>query len=142
MAPHLRNQLGVLLGDRQMPVFPTPFGHRCQRAGVTLLGRYLPHHVLALSRLSPYVAEAEKGERGTIRARVAGPIWSMAAEVDEACLVGMEREPVPSETLVQNVQNPLGVLGIRERHHGVVGETDKGTSPLEPRFHLVLEPLI
>src|SRR6516225_6822952 len=142
MAPHLRNQLGVLLGDRQMPVFPTPFGHRCQRAGVTLLGRYLPHHVLTLSRLSPYVAEAEKGERGTIRARVAGRIWSIAAEVDEACLVGMERELVPSKTLAQYIQNPLGILEVRERHYGVVGETDKSTFPLEPRLHLVLEPLV
>jgi len=58
MAPHFRDQLGMLLGDRQMPVLPTPLGHRCQRAGITLLCRYLPHHVLALPRLSPHVAEA------------------------------------------------------------------------------------
>jgi len=69
-------------------------------------------------------------------------ISSVAAEIDEARLVGMERELVPSETLAQNVQDPFGVPGIRERHHGVVGESDKDTSPLEPRFHLVLEPLI
>src|SRR5499427_4382433 len=142
VAPHLRNQLGMLLGDRQMSVCPTPVGDRRQRAGVTLLGRYLPHHVLTLSRLSPNVAEAEEGERCPIRVRVVLAIWSVAAEIDEACLVGMERELVPSETLAQNVQNPLGVLEVRERHHGVVGESDKGTSPLEPRFHLVLEPLI
>jgi hypothetical protein len=48
MAPHFCDQLGVLLGDRQMSVFPAPVRHRCQRAGVTLLSRYLPHHVLAL----------------------------------------------------------------------------------------------
>ena len=83
MAPHLCNQLGMLLGDRQMSVYPTPVGDCRQRAGVTLLGRYLPHHVLALPRLSPNVAEAEKGERRPIRIRMVLAIWSVAAEIDE-----------------------------------------------------------
>jgi hypothetical protein len=88
------------------------------------------------------VAEAEKGERCPTRVRVVLAIWSVAAEIDETRLVGVERELVPSETLAQNIQNPLGILEVRERHHGIVGESDKGTSPLEPRFNLVLEPLI
>src|SRR5215472_2078760 len=132
----------MLFGDRQMSVCPTPVGNRRQRAGVTLLCRYLPHHVLTLPRLSPNVAEAEKGERCPIRVRVVLAIWPVAAEIDEARLVGMERELVPSETLAQYIQNPLGILEVRERHHGVVGEPGKGTFPLKPRFHLVLEPLI
>ena len=70
MAPHLRVQMSMLLGDRQVPVFPAPVANRRQRAGVTLLCRYLPHDVLALSRLSPDVAEAEEGERRPIRFRV------------------------------------------------------------------------
>jgi hypothetical protein len=77
------------------------------------------------------MAEAEEGERCPIRVRVVLAVWSMAAEVDEARLVGMERELVPSETLAQHIQNPLGILEIRERHHGVVGESGKGTFPLE-----------
>src|SRR5215472_19091635 len=132
----------MLLGDRSMPVIPAPVRNRRQRAGVTLLCRYLPHHVLTLPRLSPNVAEAEEGERCPIRVRVVLAIWSVAAEVDKACLVGMERELVPSETLAQYIQNPLGILEVRERHHGIVSESDKGTSPLEPRFNLVLEPLV
>src|SRR5262249_29399523 len=63
VAPQLRNQLGMLLGDRLMPVRPAPVLHRRQRAGVTLICRYLPHHVLTLPRLSPNVAEAEEDER-------------------------------------------------------------------------------
>ena len=51
-------------------------------------------------------------------------------------------ELVPSETLAQYVQYPLGILDIRKRHHGVVGESDKGTSLPEAWFHLILEPLI
>src|SRR5262245_55691103 len=132
----------MLLGDRQMSVCPTPVGDRRQRAGVTLICRYLPHHILTLPRLSPYVAEAEKGERCPTCVRVVLAIWSVTAEIDEARLVGMERELVSSETLAQNIQNPLGVLEIRERHHGVVGESDKSTFPLEAWLHLILEPLI
>ena len=132
----------MLLGDRQMSVCPTPIADRRQRAGVTLLCRYLPHHVLTLPRLSPNVAEAEEGERCPIRVRVVLAIWSVAAEIDKACLVGMERELVPRKSLAQYIQNPLGILKVCERHHGVISKTDKGTVPLEPRFHLVLEPLI
>jgi hypothetical protein len=88
------------------------------------------------------VAKAEKGERCPIRVRVVLAAWSVAAEVDEARLVGVERKLVPCETLAQNSQNPLGILVIRECHDGIVGEPGKGTAPLESRFHLVLEPLI
>ena len=142
MAPHLRDQMSMLLGDRQMPVFPAPVANRRQPAGVTLLCRYLPHDVLALSRLSPNVAEAEEGERRPIRFRVVFSIRSVAAEIDEARLVGVERELVSTKTLAQNIQNPLGILEVRERHHGIVGESDKGTFPLEAWLHLVLEPRI
>jgi hypothetical protein len=55
---------------------------------------------------------------------------------------GPHLELVPSKTLAQNVQNPLGILEVRERHDGVVGESDKGTFPLEAWLHLVLEPLV
>jgi hypothetical protein len=92
----------VLVGGGPMAVCPTPGANCRQRAGVTLLGRYLPHHVLALARLSPHVAEAEKGERRTLRYRMVFSLWSPAAEVDEARLVGMERELVPRKSLAQN----------------------------------------
>ena len=83
MAPHHRNQVGVLLGDRRVPVFPAPLADHRERAGVTILCRYLPHHVLAVPRLAPYVAEAEEGERRAIRFRMSCPIWSFEAEVDD-----------------------------------------------------------
>jgi hypothetical protein len=81
VVPHFRYQLGMLVGDRQMPVCPIPVGDRRQRAGVMLLCRYLPHHVLTLPRLSPNVAEAEEGERCPIRVRVVLAIWSVAGRV-------------------------------------------------------------
>jgi hypothetical protein len=92
VAPHHRNQMGVLLRDRLVSIFPAPLAGRRQRAGVTVLRRYLAHDVLAVLRLAPYVAEAEKGERRAIRFRMRFPIGSFEAEVDEARLVGMERK--------------------------------------------------
>ena len=134
--------MSVLLADRLVPVFPAPVAYGRQCTSVTFLCRHLPHHVLALARLSPYVAEAKKGERGTIRARVAGRIWSIAAEVDEACLVGMEHEPEPRKTLAQDRQDALGVDNVVERHDRIISEPDKGTVPRKARPHLCLEPLI
>ena len=88
------------------------------------------------------MAEAEKGERRAIRVRVVLSIWSVAAEIDEARLAGMKREPIPRKPLAQNVEQSLCVAEVSERQHSVVGESDKGTSPLEAWLHLVLEPFI
>src|ERR1700736_1396422 len=134
--------MGVLAGDGLMPVEPTPSRHRRQRSGVTVLCRHLSHHLVACPRFAPYVGKAEEGERGTIRLRMVSPIWSVAAEIDEPRLVGMEREPKPCKTLAQDAEDPLGIEEVLERHHGIVSEADKGTSPLEPWPHLELEPFI
>jgi hypothetical protein len=88
------------------------------------------------------MAEAEKGERRAIRVRVVLSIWSVAAEIDEARLAGMKREPIPRKPLAQNVEHSLCVAEVSERQHSVVGESDKSTSPLETWLRLVLEPLI
>src|SRR3984893_15302403 len=141
-APHHRAQMGALVRDRLMPVAPTPVCNRRQRAGVTVLCRYLPHHILACPRLAPDVGEAEEGERGTIRLRMVSPIWSVVAEIDEARLVGMECESVPCKSLTQNAKDPLGIEEVLERQHGIISEADKGTSPLETWPHLELKPFV
>jgi hypothetical protein len=45
-------------------------------------------------------------------------------------------------TPAQHAKDPLCVEHILERHHGIVGEADKGTSALETWSHLELEPFI
>src|SRR3954469_4350918 len=70
VAPHHRRQTGMLLGDRLVSVGPTPFGHHRHGTGVSVFGRYLPHHVLAVPRRAPDVGEAEEIERGAIRSRM------------------------------------------------------------------------
>src|SRR4249920_1057516 len=134
--------MGVLVADGLMPVVPTPGRNRRQRSGVTVLRRYLSHHVLACPRLTPNVGEAEEGERGTIRLRMVGPIWSVAAEIDEARLVGMECKSIPCKAFTQNAKDPLGIEEVLERQHGIVSEADKGTSPRETWAHLELKPFI
>jgi hypothetical protein len=114
--------MGLLVRDGLMPVDPTPSRNRRQRAGVTVLCRHLPHHILACPRLAPDVGEAEEGERGTIRLRMVSPIWSVVAEIDEARLVGMECESIPYKTLTQNTKDPLGIEEFLERHHGIISE--------------------
>ena len=90
VAPHHRSQMAALVGDGLMSVAPTPLRNRRQRSGVTILCRYLPHHILSRPRLAPDVGKAEEGERGTIRPRVVSPTWPVVAEINEARLVGME----------------------------------------------------
>src|SRR5208282_3149660 len=48
-------QMGVLVADGSTPVYPTPSRNRRQRAGVPVLCRYLPHHILTCPRLTPNV---------------------------------------------------------------------------------------
>ena len=68
--------------------------------------------------------------------------WPLGSEVNEACLVGMEREPVPLKPLPQHFQDPFGVVVVLERHHEVISEPDQGTEPRHTRLHLVPEPLV
>ena len=64
------------------------------------------------------------------------------AEVDEARLVGMEREPEPAKALFQHFHDPLSVVVVLERHHKVVGKPNKGTGSRHAGLHLALEPLV
>ena len=75
MAPHHHRQMGVLVPDGLMPVGPTPICNRRQRAGVTALGRYLPHHILACPRLAPRVGKAEEGRCYDFPTRIPGHLF-------------------------------------------------------------------
>src|SRR4051812_10162990 len=142
MAPHHGRQVGMLDGDRPMPVIPAPVRHPRQCSGIAALGRDLPDHVDPFARLAPDMSEAEEVERGAPRSRVVGALRPLEAEVDEACLVGMEREPIPGKTLAQNSQDPRGIGKGLESHHEIVGVPDKAGSPLQAWSDRVFEPHI
>jgi len=72
-------------------------------------------------------------------ARALSSLW---AEVDEARLVGVEGESIPSEALAENQQHAFGVIDVVERHQRAVGEPDKDARPSETRFHHGLEPFV
>src|SRR3954467_13770792 len=98
-------------------LFPAPLGDPRQRSGIAALGRDLPDHVDPFARRAPDMGEAKEVERGAVRSRMVGALWPLEAEVDEARLVGMEREPIPGKTLAQNSQDPRGIGKCLESHH-------------------------
>src|SRR6516165_9891785 len=98
-----------------VPVDPAPLIDRHQCSRQTALGRPLPHHLLSILRLRPDMGEAEKVERRCLAVWMRATL-ALGAEVDEARLVRMEREPVPIKPL-SHFQNPFGVVVALERHH-------------------------
>src|SRR5271169_2460397 len=84
----------MLIADGPVPVLPTPVAHRDHRAGKAAFGRDLPDHVLAVPRPSPDMGQAEEVEVGPIRFRMTRALCHLWAEIDEVCLVEMERESV------------------------------------------------
>ena len=104
MTDELGGQPGELIEDRPMPIGSAPVLDRGQRAGKAAFGRGLPHHVLAIPRLSPDVGEAEEVERRVLAVCMRATV-ALRAEVDEARLVGMQREPKPSKAFLQHFQH-------------------------------------
>src|SRR5690348_16324432 len=64
---HHRGQMGLLCGERLVPVGPAPFIHHGQCTRKAALGRDLPQYGLAIPRLAPDMGQAEEVERGAIR---------------------------------------------------------------------------
>jgi hypothetical protein len=118
VAPHHRNQVGVLLGDRLVPVF-------------TWRTTSLPFCDLPHTWQKPRKVNVVPSDFGC-----AFPSGRLKRKSTKRVLSGW------SVSSYRARRFPLGVEEVLKRHHGVVGEPDKGASPLEPRFHLVLEPLI
>ena|SRR5450631_1848639 len=122
--------MGVLVGDGQMPVAPTPIRNRRQRSGVTVLSRYLSHHILACPRLTPNMGEAEEGEGGTVRLWMVSPIWSVVAKINEARLVGWSVSPYRARRLPNT---PRTRLASRNSSNAITASSANRT-----RVHLPL----
>src|SRR3954463_967645 len=72
-------------------------------------------------------------------ARALSLLW---AEVDEARLIGVEGQSIPSEALAQDRQHAFGIIDIIERHQRVISVPDKDAFPSQTRFHHALEPFV
>src|ERR1700686_4459870 len=66
-------QPGELIEDRPMPIGSAPVLNHGQRAGKAAFGRRLPHHVLAVPRLSPGVGEPRKSNGGSLQSACVPP---------------------------------------------------------------------
>src|SRR6185369_4570300 len=68
--------------------------------------------------------------------------WTLGPEVDEARLVGMQREPKPSKPFSKQLQHPFGIVVVLEGQYEVIGKPNQGTLTLQVRPHLALKPLV
>src|ERR1700680_4130463 len=135
--------MGVLVTDRLMPVVPTPIRHRRQCAGVAVLCRYLPHHILARPRLAPNVGEAEEGERGTIRLRMVSPIWPVVAEMGGPRRLTMYVATVDCATLNPSLRSSPWMRGAPQSKFSILicrisirsSKSICGRPPRERDFH-------
>jgi hypothetical protein len=96
----------VLIPQRPMPHMATLLGERLEGTRKPILGRYLAHHCLTLSRAAPHVGKAQEIEARRQRwsfARVS--VRSPIPEVDQTSLVRMQLQPVLAKALLQHFQN-------------------------------------
>jgi hypothetical protein len=88
-----RSRSGKPTCSSRSPKRAAPVRNRRQRAGETVLCRYLPHHFLACPRLTPDVGEAEEGERGTIRSGWLVPFGRLLRKSTKRVLSGWSVSP-------------------------------------------------
>jgi hypothetical protein len=118
MPPEHPRQMRVLFPERTVQILSTPFCHGSQRSGITVFGRYLPDHVLAVPRHPPHVGKAEEVERGSRRCGVT-PAGASEPEVYEAGLGRVEPKPKATKALTQHVQQSLAGQVVLEGNHSM-----------------------
>src|SRR3954454_7961538 len=99
VAPQHRGQAAMLVAERPMAVFPAPGSNCSHRAGKPVFGGHLPNHVLTIPRTPPVMSYDKDDEAVHISFRMARALSLLWAEVDEARLIGVERQSIPSESL-------------------------------------------
>ena len=101
-------QLGLHLAQLRLP----PPAHRLAQ-----------HRIPPRPRLAAHVREAEEVEGLRFPVATASPMAvGMPAELDEACLVGMQRQSESRETLAQLAEEAFGVLVMLESDDEIIRE--------------------
>src|SRR5439155_12215942 len=122
VAPHDRAQISSHRRDGLVQAPPKLDLHRPQLRLPSRAHRLPQHRELPLPRLPAAVREAEKVEGLGSPVASAPPTGRRkAAELDEARLVGMQRQPEPREALAQLSEELLGLLPMLESHDEVIG---------------------
>ena len=116
MAPHHHRQMGVLVPDGLMAVGPTPICNRRQRAGVTALGRYLPHHILACG--ANQLAVPSRGKRIEQRHTSSRNVGNVTGDKRQSVHFGRRcQEAVDQRQGVRNAESRPS-FGDRTRRQG------------------------
>src|SRR5213593_3965108 len=148
VTPNDRAQIGSYRRDGLVQTPPKLELHHLQLRLPPHAHRLPQHRELPLPRLSAAVREAEKVEALGSPAAPASPVGRReAADLDEARLVGMQRQPELREPLAQLGEELLGLLPMLESHDEVVGEAhDHDLSarlllspPLDPEIEHVVQ---
>ena len=63
-------------------------------------------------------------------------------EIYQACLVRVKTQMEPLKSLIQNTLHPLGIIHALEANDEIITVSDQFNPTLQPRFHLLLEPLV
>jgi hypothetical protein len=63
-------------------------------------------------------------------------------EIYQACLVRVKTQMEPLKSLTQDTLNPLGIIRALEANDEIITVSDQFSPTLQPRFHLLLEPLV
>jgi hypothetical protein len=71
-----------------------------------------------------------------------GPHGARPSEASQACLGGMHRQAVSSETLWKNLHHTMCILFLGESNDDVVGVPDQERAPPQPRLDFLDEPLV
>src|SRR5207247_10941036 len=117
VTPNDRAQIGSYRRDGLGQTPPKLELHHLQLRLPPHAHRLPQHRELPLPRLSAAVREAEKVEALGSPAAPASPVGRReAAELDEARLVGMQRQPELREPLAQLGEELLGLLPMLESH--------------------------
>src|SRR5688572_14565952 len=79
------------------------------------------------SRSSPVVCESQEVERArpTVSARAVAIVPARRSKRDQSGLVGVQREAVLGEPLVQHDPHSTSIVLARESEHRIVGESDQ-----------------
>src|SRR5438128_2169873 len=148
VTPNDRAQIGSYRRDGLVQTPPKLELYRPQLRLPSRAHRLPQHRELPLPRLPATVREAEKVEALGSPVAPASPVGRReAAELDEARLVGMQRQPELREPLAQLGEELLRLLPMLESHDEVIGEAhDHDISarlllppPLDPEIEHVVQ---
>jgi hypothetical protein len=131
----LAEKLCLLPACGRMPVVLTPLVELPQEPGNPVGSRLALHHPSTPPRPLPEVGETEKVKTPRLLGRLRSSLPLLTAglfETHQTGLVGMEAQPVLTESLRQYLQDPPSIALQLDNQDKVVGKADQESLPVQP----------